>query len=44
LDLVYKIPHRQYWDGFLFNDIRTAPESEEDAQKNLVQTTTKTEA
>lgn len=44
LDLVYKIPHRQYWDGFLFNDIRTAPDGEEDAQKNLVQTTTKTEA
>ena len=44
LDLVYKIPHRQYWDWFLFNDIRMAPESEEDAQKNLVQTTTKTEA
>jgi len=44
LDLVYHIPHRQYWDGFLFNNIRTAPESEEDAQKNLVQTTTKTEA
>jgi putative protease len=44
LDLVYKIPHRQYWDGFLFNDIRTAPESEEDAKKNLIQTTTKTEA
>jgi len=44
LDLVYKIPHRQYWDGFLFNDIRTAPESEEDAKKNIVQTTTKTGA
>jgi len=44
LDLVYQIPHRQYWDGFLFNSIRTAPESEEDVQKNLVQTTTKTEA
>ena len=41
LDLVYKIPHRQYWDGFLFNDIRTAPESEEDCK---LQTTTKTEA
>ncbi len=44
LDLVYQIPHRQYWDGFLFNSIRTAPESEQDAQENLIQTTTKTEA
>jgi len=40
LDLVYQIPHRQYWDGFLFNSIRTAPDGEEE----LVQTTTKTEA
>ena len=29
LDLVNKIPHRYYWDGFLFNDIRTSkPEGE----------------
>lgn len=40
LDLVYQIPHRQYWDGFLFNSIRAAPDGEEE----LVQTTTKTEA
>jgi len=44
LDLVYKIPHRQYWDGFLFNDIRTAPDWEEDPQEKIVETTTKTEA
>jgi len=41
LDLVYDIPHRQYWDGFLFNNIRTAPDGEQDCQ---VQTTTKTSA
>jgi len=40
LNLVYQIPHRQYWDGFLFNSIRTAPDNEE----KLIQTTTKTEA
>gem|GEM_PF-3517909 len=29
LELVNKIPHRYYWDGFLFNDIRTSkPEGE----------------
>ena len=41
LDLVYDIPHRQYWDGFLFNNIRTAPDGEEDCK---IQTTTKTTA
>ena len=42
LDLVYKIPHRQYWDGFLFNDLKkNPPEAEEDCS---LQTTTKTEA
>jgi len=25
-ELVYQIPHRQYRDGFLFNDIRSAPD------------------
>jgi len=40
LDLVYDIPHREYWDGFLFNDIRTAPDGEE--WKTMIQTTTKT--
>lgn len=39
LDLVYNIPHRQYWDGFLFNDIRSAPDGEEN--KTMIQTTTK---
>lgn len=28
-NLVYEIPHRYYWDGFLFNDIRSAPDGEE---------------
>lgn len=37
LNLVYDISHRQYWDGFLFNDLRTAPDKEED----LCETTTK---
>ncbi len=42
LDLVYKIPHRQYWDWFLFNELKkNPPESEEDCS---LQTTTKTEA
>ncbi len=26
-NLVYEIPHRYYWEGFLFNDIRYAPDS-----------------
>ena len=39
LNLVYQIPHRQYWDGFLFNDLKkNYPETEE------IETTTKTEA
>ena len=42
LNLVYKIPHRQYWDWFLFNELKkNPPESEEDCS---LQTTTKTEA
>ena len=28
-NLVYDIPHRQYWDWFLFNSIRTAPDWED---------------
>ncbi|MFA5747948.1 MAG: GxxExxY protein [Candidatus Absconditabacterales bacterium] len=28
IDLVNKIPHRQYWDGFLFNDLQGFPEGE----------------
>ncbi len=27
--LVYDMPHRPYWDGFLFNSIRSAPDGEE---------------
>jgi collagenase-like PrtC family protease len=27
-NLVYQIPHRYYWEGFLFNDIRYTPEME----------------
>ena len=29
-ELVEKIPHRPYWDGFLFNWLRDFPETEED--------------
>ena len=28
-NLVYEIPHRYYWEWFLFNSIRNAPDSEE---------------
>ncbi len=42
LDLVYDIPHRDYWDGFLFNNIRSAPDGEE--WQTMVQTTTKKSA
>lgn len=28
IDLVNKIPHRQYWDWFLFNDLQGFPEGE----------------
>jgi len=28
--LVEKIPHRPYWDGFLFNDLKNFPEGEEE--------------
>jgi len=38
LDLVYQIPHRQYWDWFLFNKLDYIPESE-----NNIQTTTQTQ-
>ncbi len=42
INLVYEIPHRQYWDWFLFNNFKkNPPESEEDCS---LQTTTKTEA
>ena len=30
-NLVYEIPHRHYREGFLFNNIRNAPDSEEDS-------------
>ncbi len=29
-ELVEKIPHRPYWDGFLFNDLKNFPEGEEE--------------
>lgn len=29
VDLVNKIPHRAYWDGFLFNGLKDFPETEE---------------
>jgi len=32
-ELVEKIPHRPYWDGFLFNDLKDFPEWEEDNRK-----------
>ena len=32
-NLVDKIPHRTYWDGFLFNDLKDFPEWEEDNRK-----------
>lgn len=28
-DLVYQIPHRQYWEGFLFRNLKAAPDGEE---------------
>ncbi len=30
-NLVYDIPHRHYWEWFLFNSIRNAPDGEEDS-------------
>lgn len=29
-NMVYEIPHRPYWDWFLFNDIKSAPDGEEE--------------
>ena len=43
LNLVYQIPHRQYWDWFLFNDLKKNPPEAEEEECSL-QTTTKTEA
>jgi len=34
--MVYEIPHRYYWDGFLFNDIKSAPDGEEPNYKDLI--------
>lgn len=28
-NMVYEIPHRYYWDGFLFNELRSMPDWEE---------------
>jgi hypothetical protein len=28
VDLVNKVPHRAYWDGFLFNKLEDYPERE----------------
>ncbi|UFX82556.1 peptidase U32 family protein [Candidatus Absconditicoccus praedator] len=28
-NIVYNIPHRPYWEGFLFNNIKNSPDSEE---------------
>ena len=27
-DLVNQVPHREYWSGFLFNDLKEFPETE----------------
>lgn len=35
-EMVYEIPHRYYWDGFLFNDIKSAPDGEEPNYKELI--------
>jgi collagenase-like PrtC family protease len=48
-NLVYEIPHRYYWDGFLFNDIRTMPDGEDQNEisdesqmrSDIINTTTK---
>jgi len=39
IDLVYQIPHREYWDGFLFNDLK-----KDYPEKEGIETTTKTSA
>jgi putative protease len=33
-ELVEKIPHRPYWDGFLFNDLKNFPEREDENRKD----------
>ncbi len=33
-DLVNQVPHREYWSGFLFNDLKNFPETESFTTKN----------
>lgn len=33
-DLVNQVPHREYWSGFLFNDLKDFPETESFTTKN----------
>jgi putative protease len=33
VDLVNKIPHRPYWDGFLFHELKDFPEGEDDSSQ-----------
>ncbi len=35
VDLVNKVPHREYWDGFLFNGLKEFPEWESSASHSL---------
>jgi U32 family peptidase len=37
VDLVNKIPHRTYWDGFLFNALKDYPENENVIASNAKQ-------